>query len=97
MVVSVDSLWNLLYFVTTGCSGLSNRRRNRCRRKTPLESVVAQPVSADQSPPPSGDTPLNSLLAGDSAIEEELANLLLGNVGWDDSQLELLHSLLDSM
>lgn len=72
----------------TGCSGLSNRRRNRSRRK-----VSAQP-SPPSPQPPSSDTPAPPL---ESAIEEELTNLLLGNVGWDDNQLELLHSLLDDL
>ncbi|XP_046660038.1 forkhead box protein J1-like [Homalodisca vitripennis] len=80
-----------------GSSGLTNRRRNRTRRKIPVETSSPPPPSTDLTPPPSLETPLPTILAGDSAIEEELANLLLGNVGWDDSQLELLHSLLDSL
>ncbi|XP_054285076.1 forkhead box protein J1-like [Macrosteles quadrilineatus] len=79
-----------------GSSGLTNRRRNRSRRKPALPAAPPSPLVPDASPP-SQDTPLPSLLVGESAIEEELANLLLGNVGWDDSQLELLHSLLDSL
>lgn len=40
---------------------------------------------------------VESLMPDIISPEDELTTMILGNVNWDDSQLELLHSLLDTL
>lgn len=90
-----------------GSSGLSNRRRNRSRRsRVSIGDAQQSTFIPDNHHHHHHQLNVNSgsldvgmpMFTTDSTLgEDELANLLLGNVGWDDSQLELLHSLLDSL
>ncbi|XP_075232264.1 forkhead box protein J1.2-like [Lycorma delicatula] len=119
-----------------GSSGLSNRKRNRSKRKTGLDIVTAAALSNNNNNISNSDSNSNNniscteVIINDTALfdevtmtetslantttttmtmttnivpsimtetEDELTNLLLGNIGLDDSQLELLHSLLDSL
>ncbi|KAL1130660.1 hypothetical protein AAG570_011902 [Ranatra chinensis] len=71
-------------------NGLSNyRRANNKSKVKEKEEVVAEYTGPNVI--------VESILPESLMPEDELATQLLGNVGWDDSQLELLHSFLDSL
>ncbi|XP_014261921.1 forkhead box protein J1.2-like isoform X1 [Cimex lectularius] len=72
-----------------GSSGLTNRRAKSGKRKT---VDVPQEVSM-QGP----NVIVQQILPELVNPEDELTTMILGNVGWDDTQLELLHSLLDTL
>uniref|UniRef100_A0A146LG01 Forkhead box protein J1.2 n=1 Tax=Lygus hesperus TaxID=30085 RepID=A0A146LG01_LYGHE len=61
-------------------------------------SVVCEPVTPPALSPTAGPNVIvESVLPEIVNPEDELTTMILGNVGWDDAQLEFLHSLLDTL
>ncbi|XP_073975337.1 forkhead box protein J1-B-like [Rhodnius prolixus] len=84
-----------------GSSGLSNRRVNRPKRK-PVDATMPQQqkdivVDVTTTSFEGPNVIVESLMPDIISPEDELTTMILGNVNWDDSQLELLHSLLDTL
>ncbi|KAK9496838.1 hypothetical protein O3M35_012944 [Rhynocoris fuscipes] len=71
-----------------GSSGLTNRKTNQ--PKNVIVDVMAAPFEGP-------NVIVESLMPDILNPEDELTTMILGNVNWDDSQLELLHSLLDTL
>ncbi|KAF6201708.1 hypothetical protein GE061_004103 [Apolygus lucorum] len=61
-------------------------------------AVVCDPVTPPALSPVAGPNVIvESVLPEIVNPEDELTTMILGNVGWDDAQLEFLHSLLDTL
>ncbi|XP_060522485.1 forkhead box protein D1-like isoform X2 [Cylas formicarius] len=67
------------------------RRASKAVKARPEPAPIAVPPSMPQEPP------LAEALAPPIVTEDDLTGLLLATNGWDDCQLEMLDSLLDSL
>lgn len=60
---------------------------------TDIDSITCDNRSFDPFSPPSVP-PINNIALPE---EDDISNLILSNIVWDDSQFDLLDSLLDSL